>query len=113
MLSIGPLHRDAARSMIIASVNGTQAQGYLEAIQRPDGSVQRAGVLRLSASRALRLQQLVDNREPLFYTGPIFENGRWCAYTLPIVATSIHPEPGAPAVACVMVREAAFSTAAA
>ena len=99
--------------MIIASVNGTQAQGYLEAIQRPDGSTQRAGVLRLSAAKALRLQALVDNREPLFYSGPVFENGRWCAYTVPIVATSIHPEPGAPTVVCVMILEATFSTAAA
>jgi len=99
--------------MIIASVNGTHGQGYLETIERADGSVHRAGVLRLSASKALKLQKLVDNREPLIYSGPVFENGRWCVHTIPIVATSIHPEPGAPAVVCVMLHEAVFSTAAA
>ena len=47
------------------------------------------------------------------HSGPVFENGRWCADTIPIVATSIHPEPGAPAVVCVIVHEALFRTAAA
>lgn len=99
--------------MIIASVNGANGQGYLETIERADGSVQRTGLLRISASNALRLQKLVDNREPLIYSGPVFENGRWCADTIPIVATSIHPEPGAPAVVCVIIHEALFRTAAA
>ena len=98
--------------MIIASINGTQGQGYLETIERADGSLRRVGLLRISASNALRLQALVDNREPLIYSGPVLENGRWRAGTVPIVATSIHPEPGAPAVACVIVHEAVFDTAA-
>jgi len=99
--------------MIIASINGTHGQGYLETIERADGSVRRAGLLRISASKALQLQKLVDNREPLIYSGPVFENGQWCAATIPIVATSIHPEPGAPAVVCIIVHEALFDVAAA
>ena len=99
--------------MIIASVNGTHGQGYLEAVERADGTVHRTGLLRLSASKALRIQKLVDNREPLIYSGPVFENGRWCVDTIPIVATSIHPEPGAPTVVCVIIHEAIFNTAAA
>ena len=99
--------------MILASVNGTHGQGYLETIERADGSVQRAGLLRLSAAKALQLQRLVDNREPLIYSRPILENGRWYADAIPIVATSIHPEPGSPAVVCVIVHEAVVSTVAA
>lgn len=99
--------------MIIASVNGTHGQGYLETVQRADGSTQLVGLLRLSATKALQLQKLVDDCEPLFYSGPIFMNGRWCADTVPIVATSIHPEPGAPTVVCVIIHEAVLKTRAA
>ena|SRR5436190_23809845 len=99
--------------MIIASVNGTHGQGYLETIQRSDGSTHRAGLTRLSASKAVQLQKLVDDCEPLFYSGPVLVNGRWCADTVPIVATSIHPEPGSPAVVCVIVQEAVLTDRAA
>jgi hypothetical protein len=99
--------------MILASINGTHGLGYVETIERTDGSVHRVGVLRLSASKALRLQTLVDNRKPLTYSGPVLANGRWCVDTIPIVVTSIHPEPGAPAVVCVILHEAMVNTAAA
>jgi hypothetical protein len=112
MKPISP-NRDAEKSLIIASVNGTNGQGFLETVERADGSVQRTGVLRLSASSALRLQRLVDNREPLIYSGPVHANGRWCADTLPIVAMSILPEPGAPATVCVMLCEPSLKTVAA
>jgi hypothetical protein len=107
------LHRDAGKSLIIASVNGNKGQGFLETVERADGTVQRTGVLRLSASSALRVQRLVDNQEPLIYSGPVLANGRWCADTLPIIAMSILPEPGAPATVCVMVCEATLKTVAA
>jgi len=99
--------------MIIASVNGAHGQGYLETFQRADGSTHRAGLIRLSASKALQLQKLVDDREPLFYSGPVFVNGQWCADTVPVVATSIHPEPGLPSVVCVIVHEAVLRNRAA
>jgi hypothetical protein len=107
------LTRRADQSLIIASVNGNKGQGYLETVERADGSIQRTGLLRLSASSALRVQRLVDNREPLIYSGPVLAHGRWCADTLPIVAMSILPEPGAPSTVCVMVCESTLKTVAA
>lgn len=91
-------YRGAASIMIIASVNGTYGQGFLETIERDDGSIQRMGMLKLSARDAMQLQRCLENRQPLIYSGPVLANGRWCADTFPIVATSIVTDPAAPAI---------------
>lgn len=82
--------------MIIASLNGTYGQGFIEVIQRSDGSVERTGMLKLSAPTAMSLRGLFDAHQPLTYAGPVLENGRWSAESFPIVATSVETEPGAP-----------------
>src|SRR4051794_3671086 len=107
------LSRRMDRSLIIASVNGNKGQGFLETVERADGTVQRTGILRLSVANALRLQRLVDDHEPLIYSGPVLADGRWRADTVPIIAMSILPEPGAPATVCVMVCESTLNNVAA
>ena len=82
--------------MIVASVNGTSGQGFVEVIESSDGSLRRTGLIKLSAPNAMDLQSLFDNHEPLIYAGPVLSNGRWRAESFPIVATSVVMEPGAP-----------------
>src|SRR4051812_9969396 len=87
--------------MIIASVNGTHGHGFLETIQREDGTVLRAGLLKVGAQHAQRLRRLIDDQEPLVYSGPVFVDGGWRAQTFPIVAISMVPDPVAPSTMCV------------
>src|SRR3954452_7453962 len=82
--------------MIIASLNGTHGQGFVEIIERGDGSVERLGRLKLSATSAKRLQRWFDCNEPLTYAGPVFSNGRWLADTFPILATQVITERDSP-----------------
>ena len=100
-------HRDAASIMIIASVNGTRGQGFLESVEHDDGSVRRIGVMKISALDAKRLQQLVDEHQPLLYSGPVLAKGRWRAETVPIVAMSFVTDPGVPTMSCVTLCEPA------
>jgi hypothetical protein len=91
--------------VIIASVNGTHGQGFLETVEREDGSALRIGMLKASGQDALRLQRLVDDREPLTYSGPVLTNGRWCVDTVPIEATSMVMESGTPPIVSLTVCE--------
>jgi len=81
--------------MVIASLNGTHAQGFIEVIERSDGSIERRGLLKLSAPDANGLRQLLDAHEPVMYEGPVLANGRWHCDTFPIRATNVDMEPGA------------------
>lgn len=80
--------------MVIASLNGTHAQGFVEVIERSDGSVERTGLLKLSAPRAVELRHLLDARASLTYAGPVLAKGRWLCDTFPIRATDVEIEPG-------------------
>jgi hypothetical protein len=91
--------------MIIASVNGAYGQGFLETVEREDGTVRRTGMLKVGGPDALRLRRLVANHEPLVYSGPVLVDGRWCAGSFPIVATSIVTEPGTPLIVSIMLRD--------
>jgi hypothetical protein len=82
--------------MIIASVNGTHGQGFVEVVEHADGSVHRTGLLKLSAANAKRLQALFDAHEPLIYSGPVFTDGHWQVETFPIIPTKVVVEAGAP-----------------
>jgi len=75
--------------MIIASLNGTHAQGFVEIIERSDGSVERTGLLKLSAPSAIELRQLLDAAAPIVYNGPVLANGRWKADTFSVTATEV------------------------
>jgi hypothetical protein len=83
-----------AAVMVIASLNGTHAQGFIEVIERSDGSIERTGLLKLSAPSAIELRRLLDARAPLVYYGPVLANGRWRAETFSITATDVAIEPG-------------------
>ena len=80
--------------MVIASLNGTHAQGFIEVIERSDGSIERTGLLKLSAPSANGLRHLLDAHEPLTYVGPVLANGRWLCDTFSIRATNVAMEPG-------------------
>ena len=90
--------------MVIASLNGTYAQGFVEVIERSDGTVERTGLLKLSAPSAMELRELLDARAPLIYAGPVLANGRWHADTFPIAATDVAIEPGPEDTLTVTVR---------
>jgi len=90
--------------MVIASLNGTHAQGFIEVIERSDGSVERTGLLKLSAPRASELLHLFDAQIPLTYEGPVLANGRWHCDTFPITATDVTTEPGCEDTLNVIVR---------
>jgi hypothetical protein len=80
--------------MVIASLNGTHAQGFVEVIEHSDGSIERTGLLKLSAPCAMELRRLLDAHAPLIYTGPVLANGRWQTDTFAITATEVAMEPG-------------------
>jgi hypothetical protein len=92
--------------MVIASLNGTYAQGFLEVIERSDGSIERTGLLKFSAPSAIELRRLFDARVPLTYFGPVFADGRWHCDTFPITATDIAWEAGSDETLNVTVRAA-------
>ena len=79
--------------MVIASLNGTHAQGFIEVIERSDGSVERRGLLKLSAPHAVELRQLFDAHRPLTYFGPVLANGRWHCDTFDITAAEVALDP--------------------
>ena len=91
-------------AMVIASLNGTHAQGFIEVIERSDGSIERRGLLKLSAPKASDLRPLLDARAPLVYTGPVLANGHWHADTFSITATDVEMEPGSDDTLNVIVR---------
>ena len=78
--------------MVIASLNGTHAQGFVEVIERSDGSIERTGLLKLSAPSAAELRHLLDADAPITYTGPVLANGRWRADTFCVTATDVAME---------------------
>jgi hypothetical protein len=78
--------------MVIASLNGTTAQGFVEVIERSDGSIERTGLLKFSAPRAAELRQLLDADAPIVYRGPVLANGQWRADTFSITATDVAME---------------------
>jgi hypothetical protein len=90
--------------MIIASLNGTHAQGFVEVIERSDGTVERMGLLKVSALNAMELRRLLDVDAPLIYTGPVLANGRWQADTFSIHPTDVAIEPESEDTLTVTVR---------
>jgi len=78
--------------MVIASLNGTHAQGFVEVVERSDGSIERTGLLKFSAPDAVELRHLLDADAPLTYAGPVLANGRWRADTFSITATDVAME---------------------
>lgn len=75
--------------MVIASLNGTHAQGFVEVIERSDGSIERTGLLKLSVPGAIELRQLLDADAPIIYKGPVLANGRWRADSFSVTATDV------------------------
>jgi hypothetical protein len=90
--------------MVIASLNGTHAQGFLEVIERSDGSIERTGLLKLSAPSALQLRQHLDVHASLIYTGPVLSNGRWRADTFCVPAADVAMEPVSDDITNVTIR---------
>jgi len=90
--------------MVIASLNGRYAQGFVEVIERSDGSIERRGLLKLSAPSAMELRHLLDAHAPLTYAGPVFARGRWLCDTFPIQATDVATEPGDEETLAITVR---------
>jgi len=84
-----PVHSPIPVRMIIASLNGTHAQGFVEIIERSDGSVERTGLLKLGAPSAIELRQMLDAEAPIIYKGPVLANGRWKADTFCVTATDV------------------------
>jgi len=78
--------------MVIASLNGTNAQGFVEVIERSDGSIERTGLLKFSAPSAVELRQLLDGDAPIIYRGPVLANGRWRADKFAITAMDVAME---------------------
>jgi hypothetical protein len=75
--------------MVIASLNGTHAQGFVEVIERSDGSVERTGLLKLSVPSAIELRHLLEADAPIIYAGPVLDNGRWRADSFNVTATDV------------------------
>ena len=75
--------------MVIASLNGTHAQGFVEVIERSDGSIERTGLLKLGVPGAIELRQLIDADAPIIYKGPVLANGRWTADSFSVTATDV------------------------
>jgi hypothetical protein len=90
--------------MVIASLNGTHAQGFVEVIERSDGSIERTGLLKVSTPNALELRQLLDARTPIVYAGPVLANGRWRADTFFIPPTDVAMEPDSEGTVSVTIR---------
>jgi hypothetical protein len=90
--------------MIIASLNGTHAQGFVEVIERSDGTIERTGLLKLSARSALKLRHHLDAQASLIYAGPVLANGRWCADTFCVPAADIAMEPVSDEIINVTIR---------
>ena len=85
-------HHFFPAAMVIASLNGTHAQGFVEVIERSDGSIERTGLLKFSTPAAVELRSLLDADASLVYTGPVLANGRWRADTFRITATDVAME---------------------
>jgi hypothetical protein len=85
-------------TIIVASINGTPGLGFVEVIERDDGTADRTGMLKLTPPNAQRLQAMLDRNEALVYSGPVFFDGRWCSQTFSIVATSVVIAPDEPTV---------------
>ena len=75
--------------MVIASLNGTHAQGFVEVIERDDGSIERKGLLKFSAPNAMELRQHLEADAPIIYKGPVLANGRWRADCFCLTATDV------------------------
>lgn len=84
--------------IIVASINGTPGLGFVEVIERNDGTTDRTGMLKLTPPNAQRLQAMLDANETLVYSGPVFSDGQWRSESFSIVATSVVVAPGEPAI---------------
>lgn len=98
--------------MIVASINGTPALGFVEFVDRDDGTADRAGVLKLTAANAQRLQAMLERNEPLIYAGPVFLDGRWCSQTLSIAVRSMDGPLGQPSTVHIVEKKAEGAAAA-
>ena len=75
--------------MVIASLNGTHAQGFVEVIERGDGSIERRGLLKFSAPDAMELRHHLEADAPIIYKGPVLANGRWRADCFCLTPTDV------------------------
>jgi hypothetical protein len=75
--------------MILARINGTPGFGFAEAVTQRDGSVKRMGRLELRPANGAELQSIVDRREPLVYSGPVWINDTWVNESFPVTLTPV------------------------
>jgi hypothetical protein len=75
--------------MILARINGTPGFGFAEAVTQRDGSVKRMGRLELRPANGAELQSIVDRREPLVYSGPVWMNDTWVNESFPVTLTPV------------------------
>jgi len=75
--------------MILARINGTPGFGFAEAVTQRDGSVKRMGRLELRPANGAELQSIVDRREPLVYSGPVWMNDTWVNESFAVTLTPV------------------------
>jgi hypothetical protein len=75
--------------MVLARINGTPGFGFAEAVSQRDGSVKRMGRLELRSANGIELQSIVDRREPLVYSGPVWIDDAWVNESFPVTLTPV------------------------
>jgi hypothetical protein len=63
--------------MIVASIGGTAAIGFAEAVEKGDGGIERRGIVKLARAPSAELLAQLDRGAALVYSGPVWANGRW------------------------------------
>ncbi|HEY6830799.1 MAG TPA: hypothetical protein VI259_28320 [Gemmatimonadaceae bacterium] len=80
--------------LVLPTINGTKAFGFAES-GPGQGEVWVRGVLQFAPAEAVCVQDLVERGEPLSYSGPVWQNGRWTTDTFPIELIDVRSAVGA------------------
>jgi hypothetical protein len=74
--------------MIIASIGGTTAIGFAEAVETHDGRIERRGMVKLAAPPSAEFLAMLDRGSALVYSGPVWAGGHWRTDTFPVLAAA-------------------------
>lgn len=80
--------------LVLPTINGTKAFGFAESRPGHEGVWVR-GVVQFAPADAVCVQNLVENGEPLSYSGPVWHEGRWMTDTFPIELIDVRAAVGA------------------
>lgn len=72
--------------MIFASIGGTTAIGFAEAVEGDGGRIERRGIVKLARVPTTELLAQLDRGTALVYSGPVWADGRWRHDTFLVLA---------------------------